>query len=346
MRPTGSLLGITVLTGVATGVTLAGALTLLTFPHLPAGTAPFLRWLAFGLATLGGVASFFHMHRIQAARFILRRLRTSWLSREALSTGVFVGWLGLLALAPLVTVVPPTVERVAFALAAVFGLVAVFVTAMIYATIPAMRSWHSPLTVVAMGGVGLVTGGGIVAAGLAWLGAPPSVLAAERDGLVASLLLVVAVKALHIGQFAHARAWVRASTGTGLPLGPYRLQDTGTTRPPYRTQTQVWPALTASARTAGYVAMMLLLGLPAVGFLEGLSGGPPSLVAASALALFVGALTERWMFFADATHSSRVWFQDEPRRPSRVAPAHALEPTAEAPAHLPPRWVADIEPDE
>jgi hypothetical protein len=39
----------------------------------------------------------------------------------------------------------------------------------------------------------------------------------------------------------------------------------------------------------------------------------------SAIVLTVGLMVERWLFFADATHSSRVFFDDLAQVPSRVA---------------------------
>lgn len=326
MRPTAPLLLLTTLQGLAGGLALTVAIWLsLNPPPEMLPTFVGLLRLASLLAAAGGVASFFHMHRPRAGIFVLRRLKTSWLSREALTTGVFV-----VAVAIVAWVWPadaPSFLAVAW-VAAALGLVAMWVTAMLYATIPAMLSWHSPITVLAMMGTGLVSGAGL-AAGLAAHGpaAPASALTALW--LLAGLAALAVVKGLQIHQFAVARRLLSAESGTGLPMGPWRLQDTGTSRPPYRTQTQVWPGISPSTRLWANLGFYLfLIALPAASSALTLIQ-PGAITLVGALSLIAGVLLERWMFFADATHSSRVWFQDQVKAPSRVATARKS-----------PEWVA------
>lgn len=317
MRPTWPLLGITALVGMAGGLSLAAALTVWASGPLPLALWLAAIWTALGLGALGGLSSFFHMHKIQAARFILRRLRSSWLSREALTTGLFVGVLGILAIWPRI---PLPVERWGLLAAAVTGLVAMFVTAMLYATIPAMKSWHSPLTVVSMMGVGVTSGGAVWLMLGALVGHQAGVsLVVARDVMMSALVLLGLVKALQWRLFSEARGGVRAGAGTGLPLGPYRLQDTGTTTAPYRTQTQTWPLLHPSFRRAGYIVMLMVLCVVPLTIYGVSAVGDTVAIWAAGVSVIAGALWGRWLFFADSTHSSRVWFQDEDRGPSRVA---------------------------
>ncbi|MCY0864986.1 MAG: DMSO reductase, partial [Sulfobacillus sp.] len=96
MKPTGPLLMLTAFQGLAGGAVLALALMISLAPHdITVGGREWALGLALAFAALGGVSSFFHMHRIQAAKYVLRRLKTSWLSREALTTGLFGGALAL-----------------------------------------------------------------------------------------------------------------------------------------------------------------------------------------------------------------------------------------------------------
>lgn len=325
MRPTWPLLGITILVGMAGGLSVAAAITVWASGPLVPALGLAAAWTALGLGALGGLSSFFHMHKIQAARFILRRLGSSWLSREALTTGIFVAVLGFLALVPVASA--PAAERWVWAAAAVTGLVAMFVTAMLYATIPAMKSWHSPLTVVSMMGVGMVSGGAVwLMLGVEAVTGPDPALVVGRDVMTAMLVLLGLVQALEWRLFSEARGAVRAGPGTGLPLGPYRLQDTGTTVPPYRTQTQTWPSLHPRFRLIGYTVLMgLLCVLPLVIYATTTAGDALG-TWLGGLSVIVGALGSRWMFFADSTHSSRVWFQDEDKRPSQVATARGNPP--------------------
>jgi DMSO reductase anchor subunit len=307
MRPTGPLLLMTGLQGLAGGVFVSLALVR---TGLGADALSGRVWVALSLVGLvlvagGGVASIFHMHRLAGARFVLRRLGTSWLSREVLTTGALGVLAAVLGLLPLVIRVGAAWYEAGIVVTALAALMALFVTAMIYATIPAMLSWHTPLTVVNMMGAGLVSGAVLVGAG--WDLAGPHAVSATHglEGVIRAALIVWGIlKLLQFRVFQDARARVRGETGFGLPRGPHRLRDSGTTRPPYRTQPQVWPPLGNRRRLrwqAGMLAAMLAA-LVVVGVDQAWAG-----VAGAALA-FIMVFTERWLFFADATHSSLVWF--------------------------------------
>ncbi len=325
MRPTPPLLILTIGQGLAGGIVLAFAF-LKSLGGLSQSTAEALVIMALGTAFIGGVASFFHMHRLAAARYVLRRLKTSWLSREALTTGLFGGSLAILAVLTIffgrAMMVSPGYWVWTW-LCVATGLLAMWVTAMLYATIPAMLSWHGALTVLAFIMVGVLSGFGLAAI----------VAPLNATVWVAFLVLVVGtaiVKGMHWAHFAEARGKIRASTGTGLPFSPYRLQDTGTTKPPYRTQTQVWPVLSPGLRRTVMLAAAFLLFVVPLGLtLAQLLGGPSLLRFGVAVAAIGGVFLERWLFFGDATHSSRVFLSDEMaalprvplntnRRPTRV----------------------------
>lgn len=312
MRPTGPLLLMTSLQGLAGGVFVV--LASMAWIRGPAfghsAGAGMLALLGLVLVAGGGLASTFHMHRRAAAKFILRRLRSSWLSREVATTAPF----GLLAAASAAAVLwapaAPALDRWVFSATALVGLVAMWVTAMIYATIPAMLSWRSGLTVPAMMGTGLVSGG---VWGWAMLVA---VFRTPQTGLaialVWALLLLAAIKWAQGTVFRAARARVESGQSMGIPGRQYRLSDTGTSRTPYRTQPQVWRPLSAAERQRACGSVVL--SAVATGVLLMVSGG--SLVALLAVAAAgAGVYYERWLFFADATHSSSIWLTSGARSP-------------------------------
>lgn len=317
MRPTGPLLLMTGLQGVAGGIFVTLALLGTAFgPQVLSRTAwEVLSGSGLALVLGGGVSSVFHMHRLAGARFVLRRLRSSWLSREVLTTSLLGFSAAVVVLAPVVVPVTSGWYVDGAIVTALLALLALFVTAMIYATIPAMLSWHTPLTVVNMMGTGLLSGAVWVKAGWDVTGPHrPTATHALDAALVAALILWGVLKVLQLRVFREARARLRAETGFGLPRGPYRLLDTGTTRPPFRTQTQVWPPIGRALRVrweralwAAFLAVLLMAGMER-------PAGALALVAA-----LVMVYIERWLFFADATHSSLVWFptaRDDRRRSS------------------------------
>lgn len=318
MKPSIQLLALTIGQGLAVGIAVA-----LAYITSRGVLTPSLAWTFLGAslftAAVGGVASFFHMHHFSAARYILRRLKTSWLSREALTTGLFGGVLFLLALWTLLA--RPALNGETYVIlvwgVAFFGLVALFVTAMLYATIPAMLSWHSPTTVLNFLVLALY-GGDSWAMVFEALNHRP--LAALGIIQLALVVLVFMIKGLQWHLFRLARQRIDPATGFGLPFAPYRLQDTGTTKPPYRTQTQTLPGLDPTSRVSKQAATVLFLGLvPVVATVYGMHAQGLGFFLVSALSVTIGLGLERWLFFRDATHSSQVFFNDAPDVPSRVA---------------------------
>ncbi|MCL5116121.1 MAG: dimethyl sulfoxide reductase anchor subunit [Firmicutes bacterium] len=315
MRPAPQLIVLTIGQGLAGGLAVAFA-ALWSIHPTSATVADTLVLMALAAAGIGGIASVFHMHHMQAARYILRRLKTSWLSREALTTAWFGGALAVLAVWTLFIPEKGTGYLVWLWLTVALGLLAMWVTAMLYATIPAVLSWHTPVTVLSLLSVGLLSGG--AAAGIAApFDAPP-----YQVFVVALMVLAVwtlLVKGLHWRHFHEAHGRLRAETGTGLPFAPYRLQDTGTTKPPYRTQTQVAPIIPDHMRhTATATVVVLMVLAPVLFLILTLTAHVRAWSIIAAIAVLVGAVAERWLFFADATHSSRVFFVDESRHPARV----------------------------
>jgi DMSO reductase anchor subunit len=262
-----------------------------------------LAWSALALVAGGGMASAFHMHRWAGARYILRRLSTSWLSREVLTTALFGVAAAAAAAAPLVG--GSGSEPALLSLAAALGLVAMWVTAMIYATIPAMLSWHTPLTVVGMMGTGVVAGGTLALSGLALV--EGSVPAAAAVTLAAALAALALVKRMQWRRFGAARTRALSGESMGIPGRRFRLQDSSTSRPPYRTQPQVWPPLADARRRIVWSVLAAVAVLGMLLLLAVSVGANGVLATVLALVAILGTGVERWVFFADATHSSLGW---------------------------------------
>lgn len=313
MRPATPLLVLTIGQGLAGGIAV-GLAALMWMGRLTPEEAAILVLIALGTAAVGGMGSFFHMHNLKAARYVMRRLKTSWLSREALTTALFGGLLAVLAVWTVFDG-PGTSSvgyRIVLVITALAGLVAMWVTAMLYATIPAVLSWHTPVTVLNFMLVGIASGVGITAG---WVSGAQQLWV----GFAMWLALTAVVKWLHWGHFRRAHGQIRAETGTGLPFSPYRLQDTGTSKPPYRTQTQVWPVIhPALLRTVKIWTVSWFFAIPLAGVLVWQTAGWGGARWFLPIGALLGVITERWLFFADATHSSRVFFVDEPRRAPQV----------------------------
>src|SRR6266566_4443168 len=168
MHPALSVIVFTTLSGAGYGLLfLIGVLS---------GTAvlPESRWfglvalgLSLGLASIGLVASTFHLGHPERAWRAFSQWRSSWLSREGvLSLSVFLP-AGILGIAWLFF---GQVLIWAGWLSAVLAALTIYCTAMIYASLKPIPRWHNPLVPVNYLLLGLMTGALLLQALLALFG--------------------------------------------------------------------------------------------------------------------------------------------------------------------------------
>lgn len=263
--------------------------------------------LALALITAGLLASTSHLGRPERAWRAVSQWRSSWLSRE-----------GVAALA---TYVPATVFGAALllelpALAAVTGLLAaagavatVYCTAMIYACLKPIRQWRHPL--VTPGYLALASfSGAVLLATLAAFTGP---------GFVAPAVLALCGAA---GAFVLKRAYWRAidttpptstiETATGLgAIGRVRPLDPPHTQSNYLLREMGFRVARKHAHRLRQVVLAGGFALPALLSLLALAaGGVPAmaLLTLAAVLALGGLLVERWLMFAEATHTVTLYY--------------------------------------
>ena len=164
MQPALSVILLTTLIGAGQGLFLAlfTAQSYALFDLLEVGNARALyaygSLVALALLGAGLLASFFHLGRPERAWRAMTQWRTSWLSREVIVLPAFMGTACLFGAAhladwrPVVATLPSGTQveaSVFIGLAGAALALALYVcTGMIYACLPFLREWHSPLTVV------------------------------------------------------------------------------------------------------------------------------------------------------------------------------------------------------
>lgn len=141
------LIAVTLLTELALGVSVGRLVT----PDRADGLAAPI--VAFLSTMIGMSASVLHLGRPAMALKAFRRIRHSWLSREAAA-------FGLLAAASGLAVVVPSTTTAATAAAA--AALAAYVSARLY-MVPGRPSWNTQLTVAAFLGSGVATGATVYA---------------------------------------------------------------------------------------------------------------------------------------------------------------------------------------
>lgn len=308
MHPAKSIIAFTTLSGAGYGLLfllgLGSALGL-----LPA--APWFGALGLGLGLLlvaaGLLCSTLHLGHPERAWRAVSQWRSSWLSRE-----------GLLALA---TFLPAAalawgwvIEGQPWLAAAIplvlLAVATVFCTAMIYASLKTIRQWNHPLVPLLYLLYALATGGCLLVLLLIAWGE-----AAHEFGFVAALAVTAAwvLKLRYWRDIDGGRSIATPESATGLgTLGKVRLLEPPHTEENYLLREMGYQVARKHAGKLRRIAAVagLLLPLAALILLLATVSGwwdlPLALVAA--LGALLGTLTERWLFFAEATHTVVLYY--------------------------------------
>lgn len=322
MRPDFSVLFLTTLIGAGQGLfvmlVLAQAGTALGLLPAPEGGAYFAVGAAIAVAlTAGGlVSSFFHLGRPERGWRAIARWRTSWLSREVIVLPAFlgvatlygalhaVGWDATLAQLP--SGVPVDATFVVGALGVLLALALYLCTAMVYACLPFLREWHSPLTVANFLLLGLASGTTLAAAYSAQ--AFHALVPIFATLALALTLLAFASRVATLVR--NARLVPRSTLQTAIGIKHPRIVQIspGFQRRSFNTREffhRATPATVATVR-AGFLAGAFVV--PAVLIAAALWAAAPVTLAAAFAVQFLGLLAERWYFFAEARHPQNLYY--------------------------------------
>lgn len=310
MKPSLSIIAFSTLSGAGFGM-LAWTGLLAAAALLPAGT--WFGVLAVGvglaLASAGLLASTLHLGRPERAWRAFSQWRTSWLSREGVaSLATYPPALGLALAWGLAGGRWSVAVAVLGVLTAVIVLAAVACTGMIYASIKPVRQWHNRLVLPLYLLNALASGGACLAAVSAgWSGSADGAWPAIAAGFCALLV--------KLGYWRHIDTTRGVSTpesATGLgSIGRVRALDPPHTEENYllremgfRVGRRHAGVLRIMALALGYAAPIVLLGAALL-----LGGTAAAACAAIAAVVAVGGMfVERWLFFAEATHTVVLYY--------------------------------------
>jgi sulfite dehydrogenase (quinone) subunit SoeC len=323
MRPDFSVLFLTTLIGVGQGLFLALFTVQL---YALAGLLPPPSSHAFYahgslvalLFLLGGlVASFFHLGRPERAWRTATRWRTSWLSREVIVLPALMGTVFLFGVAhlagwkPVVATLPSGLAIDTTVALGVVGTVLAFAlflcTAMIYACLPFLREWASPLTVVnytLLGGASGFTLAAAFAAGVA----PELTRFLAGWAFVITLLGAVSRIASLIR---NDRLKPKSTLQTAIGIKHPRIvqKSMGFMGGSYNTKEFFHGRSGAALRSVKWVFLLAAFAVPLALLAWGWSGGPAGLLTVAFVVQYLGLLAERWFFFAQANHPQNLYYQ-------------------------------------
>lgn len=266
--------------------------------------------VALALCTVGLLASTFHLGHPERAWRSISQWRTSWLSREGvMALLTYLPALGFTA-AWWLAGAESGAALVLGLLAAACSMATVGCQAMIYATLKPIRQWHHRLVPPNFLLLALFTGA-------AWLAAVVALADAGAARSVAAIAVVLAAGAAAV-KLAYWRqidaappaATIESATGLGA-LGQVRMLESPHTEENYLLREMGYmiarkhaARLRRIALAVGFIAPVVLL---VVGIALGAMADQVLLVLA-ALAAILGIYVERWLFFAEATHTVTLYY--------------------------------------
>ncbi|HEY6515644.1 MAG TPA: DmsC/YnfH family molybdoenzyme membrane anchor subunit [Steroidobacteraceae bacterium] len=307
MRPAVSVLLLTTLTGFAYGL-LAWLGTYAALGHLPA-TPRFgvgLIALALGLASIGLASSTLHLGRKERAWRAFSQWRSSWLSREGVAAVLTYPVAIAFALA-IYRDSGGIAVRLLGAAAVAASLITVYCTSMIYASLKPIRQWHNAHTAPGYLIYAIFSGAVLLALlNAAVLGTPGAAAGAS----VAAAAVALLTKRAYWRHIDAQTPLATLASAIGLPQG----SEVKPLDAPHFTENYVLREMgfTVARRHAvklRQISLALGFGAPlGLSFLACLSLLPLVTTAAALICAALGLLTERWLFFAEATHVSALYY--------------------------------------
>ncbi|MDQ2962432.1 MAG: dimethyl sulfoxide reductase anchor subunit [Pseudomonadota bacterium] len=315
MKPALSIIFFTVSSGAGLGLLALTALAdMFASGSLPAQALWRGALLGLALVAAGLASSVLHLANPKNAWRSFARFRTSWLSREAVFAAALFPVSGLYIV--LVAQSQVGASRTLLALlTCVLAWAVLFCTAMIYASLKPIRQWHTRWTPVNYVLLGHWSG-----ALLLWAIACAYAATARPFLILAGVLGFAALAAklaywYAIGQDVGATTLDRAIGVTAGVHGPgpisaahARLLDVGHSHGTFLTSEFGFELARRYAHALRGVALALGFGLPLMSLVAGVARWEPALAAA--LCCIMGLLVERWLFFAEAKHTVRLYHGD------------------------------------
>jgi len=300
MRPAWSVVLLTTLIGAGQGLFLALFAAELAGRGVPAlfvgGAAAALLLVGAGL-----LASFFHLGHPERAWRSAAMWRTSWLSREVIVLPLFMAavlaWGGAHAL---------SMPTLATGLAGVALALALFVcTGMIYACLPFLQEWRTPLTPVNFALLGGASGCTAAAALAAWL--EPSLSRPYALWALALGALAYAGRLATLARNARLRPKSNLATAIGVKHPRIVQIAQGAMGGSFNTREFFHGRPQEVVRAARWAMLALLFPVPAL--LLAAAGSSALALGAAFVLQYAGLLAERWYFFAEAKHPQNLYYQ-------------------------------------
>lgn len=321
MNPRLSVILLTTLIGAGQGLFIAvfTVEAAALFGLLPSPIRPWFYFygalVAFAFTAAGLIASFFHLGRPARAWRSATQWRTSWLSREVIvlpaflgivflyTAAHFLGWNGTYGPSEAGVTSPTMLLGVSGSLLA---LVLYVCTGMIYACLPFLREWASPLTVINYTLLGLASGFALAAAATL---SPPPLLRYFAASALMFTLLAFAGRVASLRRNARLRPKSTLQTAIGVKHPGVVQTSQGFIGSSFNTREFFHGRSKALLQSVKWAFVAGAFVLPSVLLAAGLAGAPKVVFVAAFVVQYLGLLAERWYFFAQANHPQNLYYQ-------------------------------------
>lgn len=323
MNPAFSVIFLTTLIGAAQGLFLAlfTAQSYALFNLLPVQSSQAFyapgTLLVLVLSALGLLSSFFHLGRPERAWRSAAMWRTSWLSREVIVLPAFMGVAFLYGVAhyigwkPTLVTLPDGIVIDATVVLGILGTVVAFAlficTAMIYACLPFLREWHSPLTVfnyILLGGASGFT----LAAVFSTTTAPELTRFYASWALIITLLAFVS-RAASLRRNSRLKPKSTLQTAIGIKHPRIVQKSAGFMGGSFNTREFFHGKSRATLRAVKWVFLIAVFVLPVALLAAALWSNSAGALPVALAMQYLGLLAERWFFFAQANHPQNLYYQ-------------------------------------
>lgn len=323
MQPAFSVILFTTLIGVGQGLFLAlftaQSYALFDLLMITNASSFYTQGSLLALLFLGAglLASFFHLGRPERGWRAIAQWRTSWLSREVIALPAFMGavflygmahlfeWKPIVATLPSGTTVDATVVLGVISTLLAFAL---FVcTAMIYACLPFLREWHSPLTVcnyILLGGASGFT----LATALAAHAAPELT---RFFGVWAIIITLLAWVGRGASLIRNSRLKPKSTLQTAVGIKHPRIaqKSRGFTGGSFNTREFFHGRTQAVLRSVKWLFLLGAFAIPAALLAAATAANAGIVLALAFVVQYLGLMAERWFFFAQANHPQNLYYQ-------------------------------------
>lgn len=317
MHPAFSVIFFTTLSGAGYGLLICSAIAAV-FGW--AGARPLLAGMALGLAmvTVGLLSSMAHLGKPSRAWRAFSQWRTSWLSREgvmAIATYIPALLVASMLLPGMLSpnadgapMVPNTLGVIAALALVACALVTVVCTAMIYASLKPIPAWRHAFVVPVYLLFSLLTGGLLCSA---LIGFDDHV---GNGVAMAGIALAIVLAVLKWRYWRDIDTTPLAQTradAVGLPGREVSVFERPHTESNYLTREMGFVLARKHSRQLRIIALVLFAVIPALLMLPvwlfvHLDAAP--WLAAAAVSALLGAMVERWLFFAEARHLVTLYY--------------------------------------